>query len=67
MLRLFLALALPMLILDYQSWLGRNSGSWRQVAVGPTLRQLVAMIRRPTSPSTAGLGLTPFLLEYGIT
>jgi len=56
MLLLFLALALPVLMLDYQSRLGLKPAPWRQVAVGPTLRQFAAMMG-----ITVALGLVIFI------
>ncbi|MEB3289536.1 MAG: DUF3488 and DUF4129 domain-containing transglutaminase family protein [Leptolyngbya sp.] len=55
MLLLFLALALPVLVLDYQSRLGLSPAPWRQMRVGPSLRQLLALLG-----ITVALGLVIF-------
>lgn len=56
MLLLFLALALPVLVLDYQSRLGLSPAPWRQVRVGPALRQFLALLG-----VTVALGLVIFI------
>ncbi|QQE66531.1 transglutaminase [Leptolyngbya sp. BL0902] len=56
MLLLFLALALPILVLDYQSRLGLKPAPWRQMRVGPTLRQFLVMMG-----ITVSLGLVIFI------
>jgi transglutaminase-like putative cysteine protease len=56
MLLLFLVLALPVLVLDYQSRLGLKPGPWQQVRVGPALRQFLALLG-----VTVALGLVIFL------
>ena len=56
MLLLFLALALPVLVLDYQSRLGLGPAPWRQMRVGPTLRQFLALLS-----VTVALGLVIFI------
>ena len=56
MLLLFLVLAIPVLVLDYQSRLGLQPIPWRQVQVGPMLRQFVALLS-----VTVALGLVIFI------
>ncbi|MBD2090748.1 DUF3488 domain-containing protein [Microcoleus sp. FACHB-1515] len=55
LLLLFLAIALPVLILDYRSRLGLASGSWQQVRVNLSLRRLAAVLLM-----TIALGLVIF-------
>jgi len=56
MLLLFLALAMPVLALDYQSRLGLTSVPWRQMRLGPTLRQFLVLMG-----VTVALGLVIFI------
>ncbi len=56
MLLLFLALAMPVLVMDYQSRLGLKAAPWRQMRVGPTLRQFLALMG-----VTVALGLMIFI------